>query len=95
MVPSDSMVLSYVNNALRDAITTDTLTACLRDAAFAARFREHLTAFFLEVPIPRIDAFATAHDIGHSDLLRVWRWLSAHGREQRPELDRWLVEMAS
>ncbi|MBT9557726.1 MAG: hypothetical protein IV100_16950 [Myxococcales bacterium] len=95
MASTEPLVMSYVNNGFREPITTDTLAACLRDASLAPHFRDHLASLFLEVPISRIDSFAVAQAITYAELLCVWRWFSAHGRETRPELDHWLSEMAT
>lgn len=86
----DAVVLGIVNCSLPRRIDAACLRACLRGLEPPGPWMAHLTAFFGEVPVPAIEAFAAEGGIAHEDLRRGYAAVRCATGDRNPDLEDWL-----
>jgi hypothetical protein len=86
----DAVVLAIVNCSLPRRIDAPCLRACLRGQEPTGPWLAHLTAFFGEVPIPALEAFAAEGGIAPADLRRGYEAVRRATGDRNPDLEDWL-----
>lgn len=86
----DALVLAIVNASTPALIDAETLAAALREREEIDRWLGQLSAFFTEVPLTAIEAFADAHQLPLDTLRRAYEWVRSRTGERSPDVEDWL-----
>ena len=86
----DAVVLGAVNASTPTMIDTETLAAALDGRTEMDPWLGHLVAFFTELPLEAIEAFAFEHGISTEELRRAYNVVTSRAGEGSSEIDDWL-----
>ncbi len=87
---TDLLVLNCINKCWNTLIDVETLASILAGAAPADGWQNHLTMFFLELPLEAVAQFSAEHGINKSELKRSYNSLMPTFRAGNPRMEAWL-----